>query len=38
MGMTNNGLTMLGVPFWGDYLFRGLMVYVAVALSGMRSR
>jgi len=37
MGMTNNGLTMLGVPFWGDYLFRGLMVYVAVALSGVRS-
>ena len=38
MGMTNNGLTMLGVPLWGDYLFRGLMVYIAVALSGMRSR
>ncbi len=38
MGMTNNGLTMLGVPFWGDYLFRGLMVYIAVALSGMRSK
>ncbi|MFC2030796.1 ABC transporter permease [Chloroflexota bacterium] len=38
MGMTNNGLTMLGVPFWGDYLFRGVMVYIAVALSGMRSK
>jgi inositol transport system permease protein len=37
MGMTNNGLTMLGVPFWGDYLFRGLMVYIAVALSGIQS-
>jgi len=38
MGMITNGLTMLGVPFWGDYLFRGLMVYIAVALSGMRGR
>lgn len=38
MGMTTNGLTMLGVPLWGDYLFRGLMVFGAVALSGQRSR
>lgn len=38
MGMTSNGLTLLGVPFWGDYLFRGLMVYFAIALSGMRRR
>jgi ribose/xylose/arabinose/galactoside ABC-type transport system permease subunit len=37
MGMTNNGLTLLGVPFWGDYLFRGLMVYFAVGLSGMNN-
>ena len=38
MGMINNGLTLLGVPFWGDYLFRGLMVYFAISLSGLRSR
>ncbi len=38
MGMISNGLTLLGVPYWGTYLFRGLMVYFAVALSGMRSR
>ena len=38
MGMITNGLTMLGVPFWGDYLFRGLLVFVAVALSGVRRK
>lgn len=35
MGMITNGLTMLGVPIWGDYLFRGLLVFIAVALSGI---
>jgi ribose/xylose/arabinose/galactoside ABC-type transport system permease subunit len=35
MGMITNGLTMLGVPLWGDYLFRGLLVFIAVALSGV---
>jgi ribose/xylose/arabinose/galactoside ABC-type transport system permease subunit len=35
MGMITNGLTMVGVPLWGDYLFRGLLVFAAVALSGV---
>jgi len=38
MGMISNGLTLLGVPYWGTYLYRGVIVYIAVALSGMRNR
>lgn len=37
MGVITYGLTMLGVPLWGDYLFHGLMVFIAVALSGMKN-
>jgi ribose/xylose/arabinose/galactoside ABC-type transport system permease subunit len=38
MGIMFNGLTLLHTPYWGFYLFRGIMVFAAVALSGFRSR
>lgn len=38
IGMMRTGITLLGVPYWGEYMFRGLIVFVAVFLSGMRSR
>jgi len=38
IGMMRTGITLLGVPYWGEYLFRGVIVFIAVFLSGIRSR
>jgi ribose transport system permease protein len=38
IGIMSNGITLLGVPFWGEFLFRGMMVFVAVMLSGIRAK
>jgi len=38
MGIMFNGLTLWHAPYWGFYLFRGLMVFLAVGLSGFKTR
>ncbi|NMC11403.1 MAG: ABC transporter permease [Chloroflexi bacterium] len=38
MGVMFNGLTMMQVPYWGLYLFRGIMVFIAVLFSGFKSK
>ena len=38
MGVMFNGLTMMQVPYWGLYLFRGIMVFLAVLLSGFKTK
>jgi len=38
IGIMFNGLTLLHVPYWGFYLFRGLMVFTAVILSGFKRK
>lgn len=38
IGVMFNGLTMLEVPYWGLYLFRGIMVFIAVLFTGFKTK
>lgn len=38
IGMMRTGITLVGVPYWGEYLFRGIIVFAAIILSGIRSK